>query len=249
MNTEHAEIYRNLLCYIFKFSKPEDYIYHLFNFIKESVPAKSIICFNMERKKKLISIFVDYNLNVFSQYSYTCNVSDIIPWDYMYSLFNKNGDPIIYINDISKYPILEKHVSHMPINIKSCITLQLFIDKENERLHSCIVYSDETDVFTQEHVEFMSSLRPILKRISQSFFMEDVDEDFTISTMNRLPSSPETLLRRCPDMRDIMRRVEAVAPLPTTVLISGPSGSGKELVAETIHALSGRNKADRKSVV
>ena len=41
-------------------------------------------------------------------------------------------------------------------------------------------------------------------------------------------------------MRDVFRKISAVAPTDTTVLIIGESGTGKELVAEAIHKLSNR---------
>jgi len=41
-------------------------------------------------------------------------------------------------------------------------------------------------------------------------------------------------------MRAVLRVVEQVAPSTATVLIEGPSGTGKELVAEALHALSPR---------
>lgn len=41
-------------------------------------------------------------------------------------------------------------------------------------------------------------------------------------------------------MRNVFRVIERIAPFPTTVLIQGESGVGKELVAREIHARSGR---------
>ena len=41
-------------------------------------------------------------------------------------------------------------------------------------------------------------------------------------------------------MKDVFRAIEKVAPVDATVLITGPSGTGKELVAQAIHQLSGR---------
>jgi len=47
-------------------------------------------------------------------------------------------------------------------------------------------------------------------------------------------------------IRAVMRVVEQVAPSTATVLIEGPSGTGKELVAEALHAVSPRR--DRPQV-
>jgi len=44
-------------------------------------------------------------------------------------------------------------------------------------------------------------------------------------------------------MREVFRKINAVAQIDTTVLIAGESGTGKELVAEAIHKLSGRKGA------
>jgi DNA-binding NtrC family response regulator len=50
--------------------------------------------------------------------------------------------------------------------------------------------------------------------------------------------SPERPLGRSEIMREIAAMIKKVAPAPTTVLITGESGVGKEVVARTIHANS-----------
>jgi DNA-binding NtrC family response regulator len=52
----------------------------------------------------------------------------------------------------------------------------------------------------------------------------------------RLPE----LIGSAPSMLEISRRVRLVAPRSTPVLIEGPTGSGKELVAQALHRLSPR---------
>jgi len=47
--------------------------------------------------------------------------------------------------------------------------------------------------------------------------------------------APDRPLGRSPAMQDIVKMIMKVAPTPTTVLISGESGVGKEVVARTIH--------------
>ncbi len=54
----------------------------------------------------------------------------------------------------------------------------------------------------------------------------------------RLPE----LIGNAPCMIEIGRRVRLVAPRLTPVLIEGPTGSGKELVAEALHRLSSRSR-------
>ncbi len=45
-----------------------------------------------------------------------------------------------------------------------------------------------------------------------------------------------------PAMKNVMRSVERIAPSDVSVLITGDSGTGKEVIADLIHAMSPRNK-------
>ncbi len=54
----------------------------------------------------------------------------------------------------------------------------------------------------------------------------------------RLPE----LVGNAPCMLEVSRRIRLVAPRSTPVLIEGPTGSGKELVAEGLHRLSTRSR-------
>jgi DNA-binding NtrC family response regulator len=58
------------------------------------------------------------------------------------------------------------------------------------------------------------------------------------ASSDRLPD----LIGNAPCMLEVGRRVRRVAPRMTPVLIEGPTGSGKELVAEALHRLSTRSR-------
>ncbi|HME58479.1 MAG TPA: sigma-54 dependent transcriptional regulator [Terracidiphilus sp.] len=58
------------------------------------------------------------------------------------------------------------------------------------------------------------------------------------AAIERLPE----IIGYAPCMLEISRRVRLVAPRSTPVLIEGPTGSGKELVAEALHRLSARSR-------
>ncbi|MFP5276104.1 MAG: sigma-54 dependent transcriptional regulator [Acidobacteriota bacterium] len=63
-------------------------------------------------------------------------------------------------------------------------------------------------------------------------------EKDTAASGERLPE----LIGNAACMLDVSRRVRLVAPRMTPVLIEGPTGSGKELVAEALHRLSTRSR-------
>jgi two-component system nitrogen regulation response regulator GlnG len=52
--------------------------------------------------------------------------------------------------------------------------------------------------------------------------------------------SPDALIGRSPAMQQVFKRIALVAPTSACVLVTGESGSGKELVARAIHANSPR---------
>ena len=62
------------------------------------------------------------------------------------------------------------------------------------------------------------------------------EHHYTPATLGRLGQ----LVGASARMRELYGLLRAVAPTPATVLINGESGSGKELVAKTLHELSGR---------
>ncbi|MGA8531945.1 MAG: sigma-54 dependent transcriptional regulator [Acidobacteriaceae bacterium] len=57
-----------------------------------------------------------------------------------------------------------------------------------------------------------------------------------------LPSRLPEFVGSHPVMLEVSRRIRLAAPRKTTVLIEGPTGSGKELVAQALHRLSPRAK-------
>lgn len=57
-----------------------------------------------------------------------------------------------------------------------------------------------------------------------------------------------SMIGRSKAMKDVFERISKVALTDSTVLITGPSGTGKELVAHAIHVLSERSQAPKVSV-
>ncbi len=58
----------------------------------------------------------------------------------------------------------------------------------------------------------------------------------------------QNMIGRSRQMREVFERIDKVARTDSTILIMGPAGTGKELVAEAIHRLSGRAQKNRITV-
>jgi DNA-binding NtrC family response regulator len=59
----------------------------------------------------------------------------------------------------------------------------------------------------------------------------------------RRPEAFAAIITADPAMQRIFQYIEAIAPSTQPVLVSGPTGTGKELVARAIHGVSGRSGA------
>jgi DNA-binding NtrC family response regulator len=72
---------------------------------------------------------------------------------------------------------------------------------------------------------------------------EQVAENSALRTAIQTISGNASPIFRSAAMQAVVRTVERVAPSDVSILITGESGSGKEVISDLIHALSPRNKA------
>ena len=63
-----------------------------------------------------------------------------------------------------------------------------------------------------------------------------------LSIVSQIPPVPTAMLGTSAVMREVKRLIQRVGPTEASVLITGESGSGKELVAQLIHAGSSRSE-------
>ena len=83
-------------------------------------------------------------------------------------------------------------------------------------------------------------LQILLQKLAEHLGLESRVADLE-SEISRLRSF-EGLVGSSAPMKEVFRQIEVVAPATASVLISGPSGTGKELVARAIHTRSRRAK-------
>ena len=95
-----------------------------------------------------------------------------------------------------------------------------------------------------DYVEKPLSYDKILLTVSHAIDYHRLAEENVI--LRKKTAKRFTLTGESPPMRELKHKIELVSPTNSWVLISGENGTGKELVAHTIHRLSKR--ADRPLV-
>jgi len=88
------------------------------------------------------------------------------------------------------------------------------------------------------HVPASLRLVPSVPVVEAPVVDESHNKEPEIALSERLPE----LIGNANCMLEVSRRIRLVAPRSTPVLIEGPTGSGKELVAEALHRLSPRSR-------
>ncbi|HEY1788593.1 MAG TPA: sigma-54 dependent transcriptional regulator [Verrucomicrobiae bacterium] len=87
-----------------------------------------------------------------------------------------------------------------------------------------------------ENEKLLADVKCAIERKEQSA------ENLTLRRALETMSGTASPIFKSPAMQDVVRTVERVAPSDVTVLITGESGSGKEVIADLLHTLSPRNK-------
>jgi DNA-binding NtrC family response regulator len=87
-----------------------------------------------------------------------------------------------------------------------------------------------------ENEKLLADVKCAIERKEQSA------ENLTLRRALETMSGTASPIFKSPAMQDVVRTVERVAPSDVTVLITGESGSGKEVIADLLHTLSPRTK-------
>ncbi|SDY39250.1 sigma-54-dependent Fis family transcriptional regulator [Hymenobacter psychrophilus] len=127
------------------------------------------------------------------------------------------------------------------------------LDTTNEPPTALILASREPQAFTDEHLELMQTLLPQIQLALQNVLaFEQIDalraqlereRTYLIDEINTAAAARlDDFVGGSAVMQQVYTRLAQVAPTDTTVLITGETGTGKELVARALHQLSPRHE-------
>jgi DNA-binding NtrC family response regulator len=99
------------------------------------------------------------------------------------------------------------------------------------------------DPYLEDKLEIsVDKVERILHHINERRRLEDENQALraTNERLRKLAGKRWQIVGDSPPMRAVLSKIERVAPVPRPVLVLGPRGTGKELVARAIHTLSPR---------
>ncbi len=140
----------------------------------------------------------------------------------------KTEQPDLIISDI-----IFKNSELSGVNVLEYVT-------DNYPDTGCIVISGESDIEKTLKCMKLGALDFIEKPVSIPRLMTSVKNAIALTQMKQSLKDSRTLIGSSSRIIELRNRIIKLAKLAEPVLIIGESGTGKELVAENLHAYSGR---------
>ena len=139
----------------------------------------------------------------------------------------------IYVRDVSR----DKRYVQLVDSVQSELAVPILYG--DEVLGVINVESNKKDHFNQDHISYLET---IAIEFSNALIQNKKYRDYFL----KIHEDPDTLNRIIgydPKILFIKSRVRTVAPTDASILIYGESGSGKEMIAHSIHYHSPRSKS------
>lgn len=221
---------------------PRDALYHMMRFMEQRIPFDSALLFFQDRAEKYSQVMLEYNKKGIHRGRREFR-SAIYRTPVGRDLFGEDYQDVAILADKSRHKNEPEDLLRMGYKYRSALSMMLHVDTADNVLMALGLISPEPAAFSSLHAGLLRDLRPVLALATRPFFLSRSGELMLLGPEGALPAGSVELLRRCPDLRPMMRLLDVIAPTESTVLILGPTGSGKGMAAEAIHQLSPRSRS------
>ncbi len=215
-----------------------DALTSIFNFLAKEIPFDHIVCYSVHRKEKQMTLFLEYGKEV-ELAKIGFSLEPLIPQKYYKEVMEKATKEVLVTN--TKASNKMKNFTDQLLYPFSSYAYFIFdYNKSEEKFLLLAITSKHENNFTAEHKELLNEVRPVLLTILSQLYQDSPESYEFISPKGNLPQNYHEQLKMCHDLKKIVKTIELLATYDTTVLIRGNTGTGKELVASTLHTLSNR---------
>ncbi len=169
-------------------------------------------------------------------------------WDALREEHSQNGE-IRIVNDIATEP---KHIREVLSLIwpPGYSHLSMGLGLEGERLGDFGIFTSGKHQYTAEHARLITLLHePFAIAISNILQHQEIlrlkdilADDNRYLHRQMMKMTGDKIIGADFGLKNVMRMVSQVAPLNSPVLLMGETGTGKEVIANTIHYSSGRKE-------
>jgi len=141
-------------------------------------------------------------------------------------------------------------------NIQPTSLLDLSLESERQLIGFLVLASEGSEPLTKQHAELIAMLsEPFAIAMSNTLKHREIhklkdllvdDNQYFQSELQRL--SGDEVVGANAGLKDVMQKIQQVAPMDSPVLLLGETGSGKDVVAKSIHYSSARSRGPLISV-
>ncbi len=161
------------------------------------------------------------------------------------------GRPVVVYDtsrDQDRYPSAE-YRRFVELGCKSACSVPLITS--NGTLGTLEIARTTGDDWTEDDIDFLTQVaRQVAVAVENALSYQELEqmkerlatEKLYLEDEIRLDHNIANMVGEGPAFQSVLKRIQVVAPTDATVLITGETGTGKELVARAIHELSGRSK-------
>ncbi len=219
----------------------EDALWRLLAFIRDTIPVdQAVLRFHRPGENVVVQV-----ARADQERGYLENL--IIPLDAQVSTaIEKHAGEVVLVRDVADHAIA-RHTTKTGRPLGETVLVGR-LSMDDHTIGVLILAADKPGVLDQQHAQLLELiLKPCAVALSNTLryrelhsLKERLDHDYKALQDEYRQETGEEIVGADFGLKKVMDAVRQVSPLNSPVLLLGPTGAGKELIANAIHRLSTR---------